>query len=157
MVCFRLLYLWEAETVRWVILWKWGRWRWWRVWQCSLYPGPRQKRPWREGRWGFHRAPQLRRVPYPLMSIPGWLRHLKRFAPQQACTFVFKLNHWGIRRPDAAFQLEVRDWASVLLLDRVPASVLLLPWKTQSNMDYWIGMIEKAAVPLTAKGWTLKT
>lgn len=84
MLCSRLLYLWEAPTVRRVVLWKRGRrWWWWRVWQCSLHPGPRQERPWTEGGRGTHSAPKLWRVTHPLISTAGCLWALMGFSPRQ--------------------------------------------------------------------------
>lgn len=137
MLCSRLLYLWEAATVRRIVLWKRGRRRWWRVWQCSLYPGPRQERPRTEGRWGSHSAPKLWRVPHPLMSIAGWLWALRRFSPWQTCTlFLVKF----ITEVQAGLMLRSsHESETPSCWSRVPASVLLLllllPWKSHSN---WI-------------------
>ncbi len=152
MLCSRLLYLWEAPTVRRVVLWKRGRrWWWWRVWQCSLYPGPRQERPWTEGGRGAHSAPKLWRVTHPLITTAGCLRGLRGFSPRQ----------WHITKLHFLFSSITEIQTDLMLRSshksetpscwsRITAPVLLL-WKTQSNMDYWISLIENPALLSTAK------
>lgn len=59
LLCFRLLHLREAPTVWRIFLRERGRRRRRRLRQRSLYPGPRQERPWTDGGWGDYSTPKL--------------------------------------------------------------------------------------------------
>lgn len=151
MLCSRLLYLWETPTVWRVVLWKRWRWWWWRLWQCSLYPGSRQERPRTEGRWGSHSEPKFWRVPHPLMSTADSLWAQRHFSPQQNRTFfLFCFVVFLSLVPSLRYR---QVWCCVPVMSQtpsywssIPASVLLLLWKTLSSMDYWIGLTDNAAV-----------
>ncbi len=69
------------------------------VWQCSLYPGPRQTRPWTEGEWGYHSAPKLWRVTHPLMSTACWCEFWGCSHSSQIALFFFFFFFFSIFVP----------------------------------------------------------